>query len=77
MCKYEEEDRDAKGDLIAEPDRQRIKAGEPRGFELERAGTVYRYRKRQFDDGIHGEQEKMIPSAVDRFLWGQGQIAKY
>ena len=49
-----------------------IRIGEPRGFELESAGAVYRYRKRQFGLGIHDERQRQIPTVVDEFLWSLG-----
>ncbi|MFC2095636.1 hypothetical protein ACFLSW_04280 [Candidatus Bipolaricaulota bacterium] len=49
-----------------------IRAGDPKGLELENADTIYRYENGRFDREDRGQTESKMPSVIDEFLWSLG-----
>ncbi len=68
----EEADRHATVVVLANRDTQRIKAGEPRGFELESADAVYRCRNGKNEDKLRENSQRLTPPMVREFLWSLG-----
>ena len=49
-----------------------IRAGDPKGLELESRDTIYRYSKGRFAYEDREKRKRQMPSAIDGLLWSLG-----